>query len=195
MVNMTIQRKERTQTERKSPKLISSHKRRVIWRWLIQTLSMLSRGKSSWTFSGPMRYCGVTCQCVRVIWYLISSTRAAVEAMRTLPGWWKPTACSERRYRIRDVSATFQNMERLQRRRGASPVPFPPPGSRRVWCCQSGLSSGWCLDGNKSSDLPEMQTQRLILPIRFKLGISHTSEVNCTNAKATKHAFIRKNLH
>lgn len=61
----------------------------------IQTLSILSRGKSSWTFSGPMKYCSVTCQCVRVIWYFISSTRAGVEAIRTLPGWWRPTAYTE----------------------------------------------------------------------------------------------------
>lgn len=59
----------------------------------IQTLSILSRGKSSLTFSGPIKYCSVTCQCVRVIWYFISSTRAGEEAIRTLPGWWRPTAC------------------------------------------------------------------------------------------------------
>lgn len=33
----------------------------------IQTVSILSRGKSSLTFSGPIKYCSVTCQCVRVI--------------------------------------------------------------------------------------------------------------------------------
>lgn len=71
--------------------------------WLIhkgiQTLSILSRGKSSWIFSGPMRYCSVTCQCVRVIWYFISSTRIGVEAIRMLPGWCKPTACRESQYK------------------------------------------------------------------------------------------------
>lgn len=56
------------------------------------TLSIFSSGKSSLIFSGPMRYWGVGCQCVRAIWYLISSTRTGLDAILMLPGWWKPTA-------------------------------------------------------------------------------------------------------
>lgn len=61
---------------------------------------MLSRGKSSWIFSGPIMDCSVTCQWVRVIWYFISSTRAGEVAIRMLPGWWRPTACRGRRVRM-----------------------------------------------------------------------------------------------
>lgn len=118
-----------------------------------QTLSMFSRGKSSWTFSGVMKYWGVTCQCVRVIWYLISSTRAAVEAMRTLPGWWKPMAC--RRYEQNVLRKNFSNEDENVH----WPVQFPPPGSRTAWCCHSGPSWGWCPDGNTSSDPPVIESE------------------------------------
>lgn len=84
-----------------------------------RTLLISSRGKSSRTFSGPIMYCSVTCQCVRVIWYLISSTRAAVAAIRTLPGVWRPTAYREREREDTSDVTTETTAQVMRNERGA----------------------------------------------------------------------------
>ncbi len=53
--------------------------------WACSHLVHVEQRKSCWIVSGPMRDCGVGCQCALVIWYLSSSTRTGLDASLMLP--------------------------------------------------------------------------------------------------------------